>query len=147
MLDFSRFRVITFDCYGTLIDWENGIADAFRRAAESDGVHIARDEVLRAYAIIEPIVEQERYRSYREVLTETAARIAHMYGWPLSYERAGFLAASLPEWKPFDDTNRALERLGAARISHHSRFSHWRKRSWESAEASGSMRGRVFITT
>ena len=108
------FDIVTFDCYGTLIDWENGIAEAFRMAAESDGVHIARDDVLRAYAMIEPIVEQERYRSYREVLTETAARIAHMYGWPLSYERAGFLAASLPSWKPFDDTNLALERLSAA---------------------------------
>src|SRR5205085_3375133 len=52
------FDIITFDCYGTLIDWENGIADAFHRAAECDGVHIARDEVLRAYATIEPIVEQ-----------------------------------------------------------------------------------------
>jgi 2-haloalkanoic acid dehalogenase type II len=108
------FDIITFDCYGTLIDRESGIADAFRRAAEWDGVHIARDDVMPAYAMIETIVEQERYRSYRDVLTETTARVAHMYGWPLSYERAGFLAASLPEWKPFDDTNAALERLRAA---------------------------------
>jgi 2-haloalkanoic acid dehalogenase type II len=108
------FDIITFDCYGTLIDWESGIAESFRSAAERDGVHISRDDVMRAYPKIELAVEQERYRSYREVLTETAARIAHMYGWPLSYERAGFLAASLPFWKPFDDTNAALERLSAA---------------------------------
>ena len=94
-----RYDVITFDCYGTLIDWESGIADAFRDA----GVDLDREEVLRTYAEVEPVVERERYRSYREVLTETAARIAGRDG--------AFLAESLPHWKSFPDTNAALERL------------------------------------
>jgi 2-haloacid dehalogenase/putative hydrolase of the HAD superfamily len=105
------FDVITFDCYGTLIDWETGIAEAFRMAAERDGIRLDRDDVLSSYSAVEPLVEQERYRTYREVLTETAARVAHMHGWALSYPRAGFLAESLPSWPPFPDTNRALERL------------------------------------
>jgi len=112
----ERFDIITFDCFGTLIDWESGIADAFDEAMTRDGVRIERDVILRSYAAIEPLVEQERYRSYRDVLTETAARIANMNGWPLSDSRAGFLAESLPRWKPFADTNAALERLRDAGI-------------------------------
>jgi 2-haloalkanoic acid dehalogenase type II len=93
-----RFDVITFDCYGTLIDWESGIRAAFA-AAGLDG-----ENALRAYAKIEPAVEHEKYRSYRDVLKETAARIAPRV-------KTNFLADSLPSWKPFRDTNPALERL------------------------------------
>jgi 2-haloalkanoic acid dehalogenase type II len=103
--------VVTFDCYGTLIDWESGIAGAFQKAALADEVQLDRDEVLRTYAQVEPVVESERYRPYREVLTEAAARAGILLGWPLSTERATFLAESLPSWQPFPDTNAALERL------------------------------------
>jgi 2-haloacid dehalogenase/putative hydrolase of the HAD superfamily len=106
-----QFDVITFDCYGTLIDWENGIADAFLRAAREDGIELRREEVLRLYELIEPIVEREQFRLYRDVLTESATRVAHALGWPLAFERGTFLANSLPSWKPFPDTNAALERL------------------------------------
>jgi 2-haloalkanoic acid dehalogenase type II len=108
------YDVITFDCYGTLVDWESGIAGAFTRAAAAEGIRIDIPEALRTYARVEPVVEQERYRSYRDVLTETAARTARALGWPLAWERAGFLAESLPSWPPFPDTNAALERLRAA---------------------------------
>ncbi|HVR37557.1 MAG TPA: HAD family hydrolase [Thermoanaerobaculia bacterium] len=106
-----QYDIITFDCYGTLIDWEGGISDAFLRAAREDGIDLRREEILKAYALIEPVVERERYRTYKEVLTETAGRVAHALGWPLAYERATFLISSLPQWKPFADTNPALERL------------------------------------
>ena len=108
------FDVITFDCYGTLIDWETGIAEAFLRSAAEDGIHLDRPTVLRAYAAVEPVVEQEHYRLYTDVLTETAARVAHMLGWPIAYERATFLVSTLRYWQPFPDTNAALERLQAA---------------------------------
>ena len=108
--------IVTFDCYGTLVDWESGIADAFLRAAVADGVTVDRASVLAAYASTEPHVEHEHYRIYRDVLAETATRVAHSLGWPLAFERAHFLAASLPDWRPFPDTNPALERLRAAGI-------------------------------
>src|SRR2546425_1416 len=107
------FDFVTFDCYGTLIDWESGIFDAFRDAAGEDGVNLDRRSLLQAYARIEPVVEQERYRSYRDVLAQTAVQVAHILGWRLREEAAGFLPASLPRWKPFPDTNAALERLTA----------------------------------
>jgi 2-haloalkanoic acid dehalogenase type II len=98
-----EFDVVTFDCYGTLIDWETGIRAAFM-AAGVDG-----DTALRAYAEIEPVVEHEKYRSYHEVLKETARRIAPNV-------TTNFLADSLPSWKPFRDTNPSLERLRRAGI-------------------------------
>ena len=103
-----RYEIITFDCYGTLIDWEHGIRSAFAVGGLDDRA------ALKLYAEIEPVVESETYRSYRDVLTETASRVARRLGSPL--ERPGVLAESLPSWRPFPDTNPALERLRAAGI-------------------------------
>lgn len=109
-----NFEFITFDCYGTLVDWQGGIGDAFVRAAEADGVRIDVAETLRTYAAIEPVVQSEIYRPYRDVLATAALRVAHTLEWPLSPARAAFLADSLPSWRPFPDTNAALERLREA---------------------------------
>lgn len=103
--------IITFDCYGTLIDWETGIITAFQSEAARDGVELQPDQIIEAYSTQEPQVEKPPYRSYRDVLAETAVRAANTLGWKIDVTRAGFLAASLPHWKPFSDTNPALERL------------------------------------
>jgi len=108
-----HYGVITFDCYGTLIDWESGIANAFLSAAAADGVTLTREAVLRAYAETEHRVQAQAYRPYRDILRDTAVRVAAIVGWPLVEERADFLADSLPSWQPFPDTNAALERLAA----------------------------------
>jgi 2-haloacid dehalogenase/putative hydrolase of the HAD superfamily len=107
----DRVRVVTFDCYGTLIDWETGIWNAFCEAARHDGVTLDRERVIEAYHAIEPQVEAGRFRPYREVLAETARRVAAECGWTISTERAGFLPRSLGSWPPFRDTNPALERM------------------------------------
>lgn len=101
---------VSFDCYGTLIDWESGIAAAFADA----GCPAPRAAVLAAYARHEPVVEAESYRSYRAVLGETARRVAGDLEWPVEDTR--FLADSLPSWPVFADTNAALERLVRAGI-------------------------------
>jgi 2-haloalkanoic acid dehalogenase type II len=106
--------VITFDCYGTLIDWEAGISDAFREAAAADGVTLDPAAALRAVSEREPEIQAAQYRTYREVLTVTAMEAAARLGWTVSRERAAFLPDSLPRWKPFPDTNAALERLSRA---------------------------------
>ena len=108
------FDFVTFDCYGTLIDWETGIREALINAAADDGVRLDPALIIPTYADLERIVERERYRSYRDVLAETAVRAGRALGWKVSYP--GFLADSLPSWKPFADTNPALERLRAAGI-------------------------------
>lgn len=108
------YDVITFDCYGTLIDWQGGIGDAFASAAAADSVTLNRVDILKAYAEIEPIVEAASYRPYREVLEETARQVATRLGWRLNPAGASFLPESLPTWRPFPDTNSALQRLAAA---------------------------------
>jgi len=108
------YDVITFDCYGTLIDWESGIADAFKKTAATVGVALDTSAALAAYADIEPVVEAETYRTYRAVVAETARRVAKQLGWPIPEDRATFIADSLPSWHPFTDTNPALKRLAAA---------------------------------
>lgn len=105
------YDVLTFDCYGTLIDWERGIAEAFLRAAARDGVELDPHRVLAAHAEIEPVVQAEGYRSYREVLEIVALRAARLLGWPLEPRHADFLPASVGRWPPFPDTNPALRRL------------------------------------
>jgi 2-haloalkanoic acid dehalogenase type II len=107
------YDVITFDCYGTLVDWESGIAAAFSAAGVRAGVAVDAAAALRAYAEIEPVVQAERYRKYREVLGETARRVCARLGWPLSDADSGFLAESMSGWRPFPDTNGALTRLAA----------------------------------
>ena len=105
------YDVITFDCYGTLIDWDGGITAAFARAIAETGGRLDPHVVFEVYETIEAGVEAEPYRSYREVLAESTRRVARQLGWPLPEARAGFLAESLPFWIPFPDTNPALERL------------------------------------
>ena len=109
-----RYDVLTFDCYGTLVDWERGIGDAFAAAARAGGTVIDRAAVLAAYHEIEPVVEAERYRPYREVLALTARRVAERLGWALAPGDERFLPDSLPSWPPFADTNAALRRLTEA---------------------------------
>ncbi len=108
------YDVVTFDCYGTLIDWDAGITRAFQDAARGHGVGLDPAALHAAYEEIEPLVEAETYRTYRSVLTETARRAAARLGWPLDEAQARFLAESMPGWRPFTDTNPALERLAGA---------------------------------
>lgn len=106
--------VITFDCYGTLIDWEAGIVRAFTAAARADGVELEPEAIVAAHAAIEPAVQARGYQTYRDVLTDTAMEMARRIGWSLDRGRAAFLPESIPSWQPFPDTNPALERLAAA---------------------------------
>lgn len=108
------YDVVTFDCYGTMIDWERGIVEAFGAAAASAGAEIEEAVLLEAYHEVEAGVESERYRRYREVLMETAGRVAAHLGFTLPPAGPAFLPESLPSWPPFPDTNAALERLAAA---------------------------------
>jgi 2-haloalkanoic acid dehalogenase type II len=109
-----RYDVLTFDCYGTLIDWERGLCDAFASAARAGGTVLDRTALLAAYHEIEPVIQAERYRSYRDVLALTARRLAERFQWRLSPGDERFLADSLPSWPPFADTNAALRRMAGA---------------------------------
>jgi 2-haloalkanoic acid dehalogenase type II len=106
-----QFDMISFDCYGTLIDWETGISEAFRDAAAADGVSLDPASVLQAMFDARPASQAPEYQTYRERLTDAAMRVGGRLRWTMSRERAAFLPESLPHWKPFTDTNDALKRL------------------------------------
>lgn len=105
------FDILTFDCYGTLVDWEEGISSAFAALASSQGRAIDRQRVLGLHAQIESRVQAEEFRNYRDVLDLTAAGIAAELDLELPVERQHFLSDSLPSWKPFPETSPALVRL------------------------------------
>jgi 2-haloalkanoic acid dehalogenase type II len=105
------YDVLTFDCYGTLIDWERGISESIVAAARADGIDADREQILAIHAEVEPQIQSDTYRSYREILTDVALTVAQRLEWPLKPERARFLADGLPGWRVFPDTNPALQRL------------------------------------
>ena len=104
------FDVITFDCYGTLIDWEAGIAGAFA----SVGCAAPAGALLEEYGRVEAAIEAQGYLPYRQVLKEASRRVLETLGEKHPAGREDFLPESLPGWKPFDDTNTALLRLSKA---------------------------------
>ena len=110
----EKYDVITFDCYGTLIDWNRGIGGAFERAAAEAGIEVEPERALAIYHEVEPQVQSAAFRPYRAVLAETAQRVAEFVGWEMDEAAAQRFAAGLPDWPPFSDTDAALGRLAAA---------------------------------
>jgi 2-haloalkanoic acid dehalogenase type II len=104
----SRTTTITFDCYGTLIDWSAGLNASLKRLF---GPMDSSVDLARRYVETEAEVEGEGYRRYRDVMQETALRTARRLGRPLAPMDAARFAAELPSWKPFADTNEGLALL------------------------------------
>jgi 2-haloacid dehalogenase/putative hydrolase of the HAD superfamily len=105
-------QFVTFDCYGTLIDWETGIHDAFQREADRDGFTIDRDALLPRFVEIQHKIQSGSYELYAEVLRRSAVTVAEQLDWSLESSRAQFLPDSVPRWPPFRETNAQLERFG-----------------------------------
>jgi 2-haloacid dehalogenase len=106
----SKVNFVTFDVYGTLIDWETGIYEAFVKEAERDGFTISRDELIPLFHKVEREIQSGSYELYAEVLRRVAMRIAKELGWPLEPSRAGFLPDSVQRWMPFKETNPQLKK-------------------------------------
>ncbi len=111
MLDFRRFRVLTFDCYGTLIDWESGILGALRPLIAAHGKLLSDDKLLELYGELEAEAEAGEYQSYRKVLEGVARGVGRRLGFEASEQEARSLPESLQHWPPFPDTVAALRRL------------------------------------
>ena len=113
----SRFDTITFDCYGTLIDWHGGLLAAFGemfgdRYDRLAGAAVEReDQLCNAYRRIEGEVQAEEFQSYRGVLAEVSGRLAVEIGVALPADGENIRASRLPTWPPFADTNAALTQL------------------------------------
>jgi 2-haloalkanoic acid dehalogenase type II len=100
-------RWATFDCYGTLIDWERGICDAFAGLwPDADTTAL-----LTTYHEIEPAVQRGGGRPYREVLAEVVRGVAERHALPLADDDHDVLARTLPEWPPFAEVGDVLREL------------------------------------
>ncbi len=110
-MNFAGFELLTFDCYGTLVDWERGLLAALRPLLAAHGAKEDEEALLARYARLEAAAESPPYRSYAEVLAAVVDGLGAELGFrPTEIERAS-LAASLPTWPPFPDTVGALARL------------------------------------
>lgn len=96
---------VTFDVYGTLIDWEKGVTEAFQKEAQRDGFTIDKNELVPMFHEISRDVESGSYELYAEVLRRTAVEMAKRMGWALEPSRSGFLPDSVQRWPAFRETN------------------------------------------
>jgi 2-haloacid dehalogenase len=111
MLDFSQFTHLSFDCYGTLIDWESGILDAVGSVLRRHGIRALPQKILRLFSRYEAHHETGIYRSYRDVLRRVMASLASELGFEPSADDLEVLPRSVRHWQPFPDTFEALTRL------------------------------------
>ena len=109
--DFSRFEWLSFDCYGTLIDWESGILGYLHQLLQRRSCKIRDDEILNLYSEFEPREQAGQYRRYREVLASVVRDFARELNFDVSETEAAGLAYSIRNWQPFADTVAGLRRL------------------------------------
>ena len=102
---------VTTDCYGTLIDWEKGITDAFKKEADRDGLTIDDKALLERFMEAEAQIMAGSYELYAEVLRRAAVTVAEEIGWTIEPSRAQFLPDSVARWQPFREVNAAMDRI------------------------------------
>jgi len=111
MLNFRDFDVLTFDCYGTLIDWETGIFSAVKPILASRGKSIPDAQLLELYGDFEVQAESGEYHSYRDVLQSVVNNLAKQLAFTPTLDELHSLANSIPQWHPWPDTVGALKKL------------------------------------
>jgi 2-haloacid dehalogenase len=111
MLDFTRYEILTFDCYGTLINWEAGILAALHRILSAHAKTIDDATLLKLYGDFEQRAEDGKFQPYKEVLASVVRQLGDEFKFTPTAEEVKALADSLPGWKPWPDTVAALRQL------------------------------------
>ena len=110
-MDFSHFTAISFDCYGTLIDWESGILPVLRTVLANHGQSLPDASILELYGEFEAEAESGPYQSYRDVLRSVVRAFADRFHFQASSAEIRSLDESVRAWPPFPDTVLALREL------------------------------------
>jgi len=110
-MDFNNFTAISFDCYGTLIDWESGILPVMRALLASHGQSLLDADILELYAEFEAEAESGPYQTYRDVLQSVVRGFAGRFRFEASSAEIRSLHESVPAWLPFPDTVPTLREL------------------------------------
>jgi 2-haloacid dehalogenase len=111
MLNFDDFEFLTFDCYGTLIDWETGIWQALQPVFAHYDNPISREAALERYAALEPAIEGGPYIEYKQVLRRVLEELGKQLGFTPSAAELEAFVASVGDWPAFADTPAALQAL------------------------------------
>ena len=104
-------KFVTTDCYGTLIDWEKGIGDAFEKEAKRDGLTLDTPALLARFFEAQAQIMSGSYELYAEVLRRAAVTVAEEIDWTIEPSRAQFLPDSVAYWQPFREVNAAMDRI------------------------------------
>jgi len=115
LLDADKYEVLSFDCYGTLVDWESGIISGLRPVFRAHGVDATDEEILDLHARTENRLqaasERDGYVKYRDVLGEEVREAGRRWGFEPSASEVRALPDSVRYWLPFPDTVNALRAL------------------------------------
>lgn len=118
MINFQQFEVLSFDCYGTLIDWESGILTALKKiianhniTQENSLVDISNEQLLEMYAQWESALEEKEYLTYREILKKVVQAFGERLNFVPTEAELSSLAESIQNWQPFSDSVAALKTL------------------------------------
>jgi len=111
MINFNDYQALTFDCYGTLIDWESGILGAMKPILSAHGVEVDDREIIKYYSEFEPVIQQSGYIKYREVLKKVVQKFGDRFNFIPTATEIDSLPESLQNWQPFPDTIEALKLL------------------------------------
>jgi 2-haloacid dehalogenase len=111
VLDLTGYKVLTFDCYGTLIDWESGILETLAPYRSESNRNDTDDGILERYSAFESQAQRGGYKLYSDVLAEVMERMASYLEIEITEHEAGMLSRSIAHWRPFSDTVEALWRM------------------------------------
>ncbi|MBN3922460.1 MAG: haloacid dehalogenase type II [Nostoc sp. NMS4] len=111
MIDLNQYKTLSFDCYGTLIDWENGILSVLKPLLLTHKTNLDDEQILELFAEFEAELEQGEYIKYGEVLKRVVQKLGERFGFEPTAEELNSLADSIQYWLPFPDTVEALRVL------------------------------------
>ena len=111
-MEFSNIQLLSFDCYGTLVDWKNSVLDLLETCMLANNVNISREELFEIFLQEDRKMITEEYRSYREILAQIMDGITGQLGIKSGRANRNLLSDQFNEWFPFPDTVENLKKLG-----------------------------------
>jgi len=111
MLQFDQYEVLTFDCYGTLIDWETGIWEALRPVFAAHQVKLQAEQALELYGELEATAEAGQYQEYKSILRVVLAGFGARLGFTPSAAELQSFSTCVKDWPAFPDSPSALQAL------------------------------------
>lgn len=111
MINFDQYEVLTFDCYGTLVDWEGGMLTALRSILANHSIQQSDTQILEQFAEFESALENGAYQRYYDVLRGVVQKFGERLGFTPSEAELNALPESVKQWQPFPDTVAALKQL------------------------------------